>query len=284
MSVKRGGNKQKASSKVSSKSSKAKKIKNSKKIPGTKKTEGIGNTGNKYDLRTIPLGIKVLMIYSLILASLNLVFAFVLDNALILGLNLSGFGAKILYVLSTILLLILVWGYLKGKRWGFYYALLWYILSIVDSLISLFSLQLVNLSSTVFLVFILMIMLLNGLTLGYVSMKKEYFSAPKKIQKLDYEDKLFIGILSIFLITLLALTIFGGYLFFLNAKTDIDLMSIQLNNKNVLEAEILCAAQVGQNADICYLVLANSVNGDKRYCDYIQTGFYRYVCSKSTGI
>lgn len=230
-----------------------------------------------------PLGIKILVAYSLLLFVVNLVFLLFLDSVLVMGFSISGAWAKIVYGGFCFVLALLMFGYVRRGLWAFYYAVLWYSFSIIDSFISLFSLKFVNFNSNVFLFFLLLVMLVNGLTLGYVSMKKKYFEGKKNLARVAYEDKLFISVLGVFIIGLLILSISGGVLFYQETKHAIDSVSVELDQKNKLQAEIICGSKHGKKADVCYMVLARSIDTNNNYCSYIQNAFYRFICDKSIG-
>lgn len=231
--------------------------------------------------KKVPIGIKILFGYSLFLILINLLFALFLENVVFFGFSFSGVMAKTVYVLFAVLLGIVLYGFVKRGKLAFYYALFWYCISIIDSFVSLFAMKFVDFNSSLFLAFMLTVMLINGLTLGYVSMKKDYFVHKLKVNKTPYEDKLFVGVLSVFVLFLLVFGIYGGLNFYKNTKNQMDIMSVELQNSNILEAEVKCASMTDEEADVCYMVLANSVSEGSEYCSYVTRGFYRFICERA---
>ncbi len=228
-----------------------------------------------------PLGMKVLFVYTLSLVFLNLLFLLFLNSAVVLGFSLGSLVSKLWYGLVVVLLIYISYGILKPRPHIYYLLMGWYAFSILDSLLSIFKLDIINYFSFGFFVYLLFLMFINGLTLGYVSVQRNYFYGAHRLSKITFEDAMFVSLISIFIAVSIILVALFGYSFYSNTNNLIEKYSQTLNNKDRLSALYSCYGETGINRDVCYMVIANSNLHDSAYCSLVNSGYLRYVCYRA---
>ncbi len=235
---------------------------------------------------TLPPGIKVLVYYTGIIAFfylLYIVFASIKPVYVIFGSSIYGNAALVIELISFVLLLSIIYGLSKRHYWVFWISLIWFSLGVLDAIVSLltFSSQF-DVLRQILVISSLIITLLNGIVVWYVYSEKHYFKVKHLDKKTKQKDKFFIYVISTVIIFSLLLLITFGLNFYSTTITKTHTIITEL--KNSTYPEITCGQKMGDDKDICYLVLTIMYNDTQRnLCDNIQSDFYKMTCDRAIG-
>ncbi|MBN2880619.1 hypothetical protein JXM83_01075 [Candidatus Woesearchaeota archaeon] len=237
-----------------------------------------------------PLGIRFLVIFSLISSLLFLILAIKFPYLVYFGFNIEGSLARIILSVSMIMYLVLLFGLIFVKRWVFYLSIFWYVLSLVGSFCSLFFLDMSMFGLLSELVFIglLVVFLINGLVLWYLVIRRDFFLSKKKYVH-SIADKFFI----FFLIFIFIVSSVFGIFVFMNVLGKLsyavtDYGAKLLDFSYVDDGINFC--QSAEDVDVCLLsfsvISRDNFPGTSlvRVCELIQMPFYRYVCFEGLDI
>ncbi|MEK6886506.1 MAG: hypothetical protein AABW88_01620 [Nanoarchaeota archaeon] len=251
------------------------------------KKRGVHRPSSHYDplhWKNLPPGIKVLIAYTgfiTLLYLLYFLFAAKKPISVVFGVLLSGNIALVIELISLGLLFSILYGLVKREFWVFYISLAWFSFGILNAVISLIKFNSeFDILKKVLIASSFIIILLNGLIVWYVYSEKKYFKTKHLNKETKAKDKVFVYIISIFIIvSLLILITYCLEFYNTTLKTTKDIVS-ELKNADV--PDIVCVQKSGNEQDICYLVLAimNEEKGSQQ-CENINSDFYKMTCYRA---
>lgn len=230
--------------------------------------------------KTTPLGVRILIIYTGILALFYLIFGVTIPTNIFFGVIAFGNWARALNLIFLVVLVAIVVGFLMKKHWAGKLAFVFFSFEILN-LLSSFVLK-YRILTQAFLVFVsVAIILLNFLILWYLYEKKSYFSDIRHF-KTGKADKIFVtGIIFFVLIVLLSTASYATKMY----KTTIELtnkMIEDLRGRTQAEALFRCSFYDNDEKDVCYLVAASAYkNVPRETCNEIENSFYRLTCMQA---
>ena len=251
------------------------------------KKRGVHRHSSHYDKlhwRNLPSGIKVLIAYTgfiTLFYLLYFLFAAKKPISVVFGVMLSGNTALIIELASLMLLFLILYGLVKREFWVFYLSLAWFSFGIVNALVSLvkFNSEFDILRKVLF-ASSLVVILLNGIIVWYVYSEKKYFRTKHLNKETKTKDKLFVYIISIFIIVSLLILITYGLEFYNTTLKTTNRVISEIQSAEV--PDIVCTQKTGQEQDICYLVIAMINEGrDSSLCENIRSDFYKMTCYRA---
>lgn len=234
----------------------------------------------------IPLGIRVLCVYLFLLGLFYAFITLTFKKAMILGIMFTGPLALLFNSGTIILLLFLILGFTKKKKAYYYIGLGFFVLIIINTLISIFSLRMNTIGSlrNYTNVAFVLTLLLNVITIIFIIKKKYYFLHPKPERHIRKEDKVFVLSLVFIWILLLLSTIYFGDRYYQETFSQVDQLIFDLKDRGVIESLGYC--NNFENRDLCLLVAAIINEEDvntKLLCDKIDLSIFKNDCLNYVG-
>jgi hypothetical protein len=226
---------------------------------------------------TTPLGMKILTIYTSVLALLYLFFSIVIPTNVFFGVIALGNAARVLNLVFLCILVAIIIGLLMKKHWAGGVACGFFIFEILNLAVSLIVRRNL-LENTLVIMTSVIIVALNSLILWYIYKKREYFTDLRHF-KSGKADKMFIiGIISLAAVLLLSACVYAAGIY----KTTISLTNNIIDGmKGMAKDDALqkCSSYEGKEKDICYVVVAAAYTDvAEQVCDYVDDNFYRLAC------
>jgi hypothetical protein len=231
---------------------------------------------------------RLLIIYSLILAFIYLLFIFVLDTGLLFGYLLTPVSARLANAVLFMLIVATVWGLARRRIFSYYLAMGLYSLSILSGIVSLFSFgrlshtELGYLSAFLYPISIATI-ILNSLTLWYLSGMRPYFEGHEVHE--GVRDTFFRYSLYAFLVMLIVFVAIFSVSFFLSITRTIDSLMRSINDQSLTESLFYCEEKQGTERDLCYVSLVTKHGNEEsiaQLCERIESDFYKFTCYRAT--
>lgn len=237
----------------------------------------------------IPRGIRVLMVYTGLVALFYMLLVFVSDVTIFFGFVLTGIAAKSVHFLFFISAIMIVFGIASKKPWAYGFSIIVYAVCILNSLASLFfinktsDLIITSLYSLVIPIFIVTL-LMNVLTIWYVYEKKPYFKNPMHVDRHSIVDLVFIYVIYIFYFFFALFLIAFAAIMFTSVSKNLSLYMEETGKLDVSDGEAYCENIANTDSrDICFVaVVYNNKNSSdiNKLCSSIELGYYRYTCYK----
>ena len=233
-----------------------------------------------------PVGIKVLAAYLGVLLFFYLAYLIIglkAPMAVLFGQIIGGWPAMLLTLAVSIILAITIYSITKRKKWGFYLSLAWFVFGIINSIISLALLksEVITVTRNFLLLSAVAVFLINIVAIIYIVSEKQYFFAERFLLKRPRViDRVFVSLITIFVLSVLAIGAVLGYDFYrTNIKTT-DLLIQELNGKTTAQQDELCSSKEGQERDLCVLIVAVKTGMFDR-CSGIKSEFYKLACMRA---
>ncbi len=229
----------------------------------------------------IPIGIKVFLAYLIIISFFYVFFGSLFPYTSVLGFVIEGMFARIINITIFVIIISIFYTYITRKKIGYYLATWFLIITIINSLISVFFIKSTSfgiLKNFVILSFIFML-LMNALILWYLNQTKYYFTEIPTVTALR-QDKIFIFTISLLWILFIISSIFTSIIFYKATIKKVDVYAETLSGYYPVEGSYYCASQ-GEDADLCFLTLSIMYPKElntKSVCNQIKSGFYKYTC------
>lgn len=236
-----------------------------------------------------PIGIKFLIFFSIANAFLFIILALKFPYLVYFGFNLEGIGARLILMFSALMYFLIIVGFVLKKKWSVFLSVFWYFINIVSSFFSLIFIDKSMFGLLYDFVFYGLVFstVLNIFVIWYIFAKREFFFDSR--MKSSFIDKLFVNILSGFLIVSFLLSV---VLFFsLISKSSVmvsEYGSDMLSFSSVDEAFNYCVGV--SDTDLCILVFS-VLRQDKiaptdlvAACEKIKSPFYRYTCFEGLSV
>lgn len=228
-----------------------------------------------------PVGIKILVLYSIILAVLYFIFSILFPTTIVFGHELTGLDAQFLNLLFFVMVVAMIFGFVHKTKWVWEFAMIWYILSLVSSFFAIITRasNILSLLSDSILLSSLVIFFINGLTIWYIYVRKDYFKHNTYKVHDDF-DKIFIHFMTIFFVIALLSTTLVIMSFYQNTTKRIDNSINTLRGSTLEEALFICSDKDQPDRDICFLTIAviESDMVENDVCNLIFSNFYRLTC------
>lgn len=227
----------------------------------------------------IPLGIKILTAYTLFLAFLYLLAAIMSPMAIVFGILITGLTGKLITAAYIVVLLAIAYGFVTREKWVWKLAMAWYAYSMVDVLISGFS---INSYFDLLLNFLVMMLFFtfaaNAVMLWYVWSKKTYFLGHAH-PRVSRHDTIFL--ISIMVIASLFIVVAGFSLAKFTHDTSTMARQVALDIKLAFPGEEakVCSSKDLPERDVCYLTLS-ILKRNTMFCNSISSDFYKITCNR----
>ncbi len=248
--------------------------------------EGLGYMAEKREVgfRHMPLCIRLLTVYSLVLMLFYFFFAFTLRTAYIFGLVFQGTNAQLVNIISFFIVAALTYGYYFRKPYGFTLSLWWYSLTILNFFVNVFiakqpALAAVNDIMKIVFIFIFII---NGITLWYIHEKRSYFLHPGRYKhRFDNSDRVFLYMMTLLAFLVIIIMTAITIKFYTETTKSIDTYLENFQDLSAQEAYSYCLSREVQNKDLCLTTLAIIKNtpGMEPICERVESDFYRFTCN-----
>ncbi|RME78039.1 hypothetical protein D6774_02410 [Candidatus Woesearchaeota archaeon] len=240
----------------------------------------------------IPTGIKLLTGYTLFLGALYLI-AFLsgltTPATIILGTLIQGTPALIINIVIISTLALLIYGFLKRKKWCFDLALAWFSLSLFNALISLLIFptftyptfgKLLTLAFTTSIA-------VNTLIIWYIIHEKKYFYAKTfRESPWQHRDKIFVyTIITFWIIAALISFTFLAH-FIQDTKGNVDTAITELYDSTPTQKIIICENKKDTARDLCFVVAAAQEDPKNyatitQYCSRIKSDLFAFTCRQT---
>ena len=233
-----------------------------------------------------PLGIKVLVGYLFVLLGFYLFYLFLgikSPIAIVFGQVIGGLPALSLVAFMIIVTVVLIFGLLKMKKWGYYFALAWFAFGIANSLVSLVLLksEVISFTRSFLILSSITIFVIDILAILYIASEKNYFFARQFLDKRTrVVDKVFVTALVAFLIVTISIGSSMGYNFYKTNLDQADSIIQELQAKAPEEQLAVCSEKQDPQKDLCILIVSIKT-ASKDLCSQIQSDFYRFSCMSS---
>lgn len=235
-------------------------------------------------------GMRILVGYSIILCFVYVLY-FILGvykpELLFLGGEAVSYAALIIDVVLVAALIYLIYGLVERKKWAWWFCILWYSVSILNSIWSVYMMKanVYNILHELLILSSVFILLINALIIWYIYSKKEYFIAAHKEEKFEKKDKVFIYSLVGFWVLLILISMSIGYDFYRDTTRMADAAVEELKDTTPLHAIGICETKMGKEKDICFVVF---VTVFEKYdlvpvCSRIESDLYRFICTQAKG-
>jgi hypothetical protein len=241
-------------------------------------------------------------------------FSFGRPVAILLGLIIRGTPAYMINSLCIALLVTLLYGLLRQKRFTYHVGLVWFTFSFVNVAAMLFLNRglFATLSQSFNIIMGVTILLIDIIILWYFFEKRPYFTASpkalaelhppkskkKKKQKrsqrlmqlgvnprLGKYDKVFVTVLAtIWIIFIIFFLVLGTRMYKEMLLTTISTMD-ELEDKFLWQSRDLCLERTGLDRDVCYVVLADQIDNRDLIealgvCELIESDLLKVACYK----
>jgi hypothetical protein len=232
----------------------------------------------------LPAGIKVLLTYVGVVAAFYLIYlllGFTKPVSIIFGQYITGMPAMIVEFTSLALLFVIMFGLIKKYYWVFWVSFLWFLISTINAIVSLFIFKAeFDVLKSALIASSLIVIVLNGIIAWYIYSEKHYFKVKHMNKETKTKDKFFVYLISVFLIvSFLVLITFGIDFYNTTIKTTNKVIS-ELNQAAM--PDLFCAQKDASEKDICYLVLSIVREGkESKLCENIGSDFYKMTCYRT---
>jgi hypothetical protein len=232
---------------------------------------------------TTPLGMKILTIYTSILALLYLFFSITIPTNVFFGIVALGNAARLLNIAFLCILCAIIAGLLLKKHWAGGVACGFFIFEILNLAISLIVRRSL-LENALVIMTSVVIVALNSLILWYLYEKREYFTDLRHFKSGKADRMFIIGIISLAAVLLLSACVYAAGMY----KTTISLtdrMIDEMQGAAKEDALQRCSFYEGKEKDVCYVVAASAYQDVPGYvCDDVDDNFYRLACMQAVMI
>lgn len=236
----------------------------------------------------MPLGIRVFVVYLLLLTTFNLVLGLSYNKAMVFGLIFEGSAALVINFITVVLIVLLLIGFAKKKIKYYYASLIFFVLIILNTLISIFALRaetygvlrnFVNIAFTLTLI-------LNIITILFLLSKKYYFLHPKPEYHVHSTDKLFMMSLVVIWAILIISTIATGNQYYKETFSQVDQLIFDLDQRGVVESFYYCGINNAVDTDLCFYIAAMLNTDDPnagKLCEEIRMPIFYKDCVETIG-
>lgn len=232
--------------------------------------------------------------------------------ALVFGTFVRGALAYFANGAIILVLTMFIIGLLRQKRYTFYMGILWFSFSILNAFVS-FALNrglLVSVSPLLQIASILSIIFINGISLWYLIVEKEYFTssrfeihAKKMLDKkkavpastlsrlgielkAGWHDKVYSWFVICICVALFIVIMIAGTQFYKKVLLTTINTYDELEDKFMWQARDICLGKYGLQRDICYLVMVDQIDNQEirdtlGLCEHIDSDMIRLGCYKS---
>lgn len=260
------------------------------KKPARKHKIALPRHPEKIPAKKIRSGMRILIGYSIILCFIY-IFYFLIGiykpELLFLGGEFMSYAALLIDIVLVAALIYLIYGLVKRKIWAWWFCILWYAVSIINSVWSVYMMRfnVYNILHELLILSSLFIVLINALIIWYIHSKRTYFTAPHKEERFEKKDKIFVYSLAGFWILLILISLSVGYDFYKDTTSMADAIIEELKDTTPLHAIEICETKKGKEKDICFVVF---VTVFERYdlapvCSRIESDLYRFSCMQAKG-
>ena len=227
--------------------------------------------------RTTPLGIRILIIYTSVLALFYLIFGLTIPTNIFFGIITFGAAARLLNLMFLAALITILSGFMLKKHWAGGAAAGFFLFEVLN-LITSFAIRFNIMKHAFIVITSAAIVLLNTVIIWYLYEKREYFTDLRHF-KSGKADRIFItSIIILSLMLILSTTTYAAALYSSTMKIT-DKMIYELGGMTKEQAMFYCSGYNEEERDVCYLVVATAYKGVQRsICDNIQNDFYRITC------
>jgi len=235
---------------------------------------------------TRPIGIKVLTAYLGVVLFFYLayiIFGLNSPMAVIFGQMVWGWQAAVFTVIISIFLIITIHSIAKRKRFGYHLSLAWFIFGIINSIVSLALLksEIVTFTRNFLLLSAFAVFFINIIAIIYIVSEKQYFLAERFLLKSPrIIDKVFIALITIFVLSTLVVGGFLGYDFYKSNIMITDSLISELAGKTDAQQNTVCSSKPEQEKDLCLLIMSIK-KGSYEKCGEIKSEFYRFACLRA---
>jgi len=141
-----------------------------------KKQETLAHRLGFTEKQELPMGIKILAIYTLLLSLVYLLAALISPTAIVFGRMIPGALGKAVNFIYVFILLTLVFGFITRKKWVWKFSMVWYGYAMLDAIVSGFSINsYFDLLMNIIIAFLFFTFIGNAVMLWYVHNKRTYF-------------------------------------------------------------------------------------------------------------
>ncbi len=248
----------------------------------TKKLAFMG-LGGKSNIRQPNYGVKLVVGYTSFLALLYLIYfitglikpSFVVlraDNSIIIDI------VMLLWVFGV------VYGFHERKTWAWKLSIGWYAFMVLYSIMLLRYLRqgTYNMSTELFTIAVLSIVLVNAFIIWYVYKKKDYFVGEDHGINYEKEDKIFVYTIVCFWVLLIAISASIGMNFYSDTKEMTNNIMAELTyvvpSTGFEGGAAMCNTKGQPERDVCYVILTTMADGKYKYCDKIDSHIYKFTC------
>jgi hypothetical protein len=241
----------------------------------------------KRETPKIPVGIRVLINYSIILG----VFYFVFGLFFPFALKIDTLSTSSYVVLSNVVTLgamvVLIYGFYQRTRWAWRLALGLYTFSILNSMLTLFYIRygILNYIADFITSTFIFTVFLNVLTIWYIYERKDYFFARTYHPHIHLADKVFISSVYIFYFFAIVFVVSLGFEFYKSATYTVDVIVEDLAGMTYEESLQMCRDMRSIDRDVCYVTVATMhrhFDGSRDLCELVRSDFYKLTCYQAT--
>lgn len=178
----------------------------------------------------------------------------------------------------------LLYGIRHRTHWAYGLGVLWFLISILLSLVAIFAIDRSALPSIRYLLWSLSaITIAIDLTiLWYLTNHKRYFS--NRVEKIRFQsERTFVRVLNGCWVALLIISAALGTNFYRQSTVLADTSMEELEGTTIVHALVLCDTKQGQERDICYVVMATMFPGQELspICSRVQSAFFKFTCYRT---
>lgn len=225
----------------------------------------------------IPIGIKVMTFYTLLLALVYLFAAIVSPTAIVFGNLVGGFWGKMANIAYACILLTLAFGFVARRKWVWRFALAWYSYAMIDAIVSGFSINsYFDLLMNLIFSFLLFTFIANALLLWYVYRKRTYFLG-RSHPRVSKEDRIFIMLIALIVLFFAVIATLTIAKFFYETSKIAKEVAVEVKTAFPGEELLICKSKDLPDRDICYLTLS-IIRKDTLFCRAIVSDLYKMTC------
>lgn len=234
-----------------------------------------------------PKGIHILMQYTTVVAFFYLLAVFSSDLSLFFGFVLKGTAAKLLNFGFFVAASIIIFGISYKKKWSYDFSMFIYILAIANSIASILMFPLIDNTEIMsipnfLLIFLLISIFINGMTLWYVYEKRKYFEG--YTGKTDLVDGVFTFGVYIFYIVLAVFLVMNSYQAYKQVNAEYVEIHSEIAKMDFPESIGYCdSLENAEMQDACFLYVVSIFEnepGIEKLCNAIDIELYKLSCTK----
>jgi len=239
-----------------------------------------GSHHHKHDEKkrweSIPLGIRILIVYTIALAFFYLLFGITIPTNVFFGVITFGAYARILNLVFLSVLVAVIIGLSMKKHWAGKLAFAFFAFEIVNLAVS-FIMRYDVMKHIFIIITSVAVVLLNSLILWYLWEKRLYFKDERHFKQ-GKADRIFITSITILASLFVISTLIYSAVLYNTTIAVTNRIISQMNGMSREEAMFECTSYYGDEKDICYLVLASAYDVPAELCDEVGSTFYRMAC------